>query len=225
MAQALPVQPAAEEVAHLFVDFSNLWYATRAEATRRGDPDWAVRIHAANFRRILAGGRQVGHSVLVANREIPASVLDHFRAGFCVELVEAGCVTGTEQAGDEMLQNAIYRTIFRAAAPGTIVLATGDGAGWREGRGFCETLRAARQRDFGVEIVSFAGSLNRRLRALAQTVGVVVTLDPFYDSLTFLEGLRAARSPSLVHRPTATPGARLVREDVATMGPTEVTAA
>jgi hypothetical protein len=34
MAQALHVRPAAEEVAHPFVDFSNLWYATRAEAAR-----------------------------------------------------------------------------------------------------------------------------------------------------------------------------------------------
>lgn len=225
MAQELHVRPAAEEVAHLFVDFSNIWYATRAEAARRGDPEWAVRVHAGNLRRILAGGRQVGDSVLVANREIPQPVLDHFRSSFRVELVEAGCVTGTEQAGDEMLQNAIYRTIFRAAAPGIVVVATGDGAGWREGRGFCETLHAARQRDFGVEIVSFEGSLNRRLRALALEVGAVVTLDPFYDSIAFLEGLRPARSPSLVHRPTAAPRAWSAQEEVAMVRLTEVTAA
>jgi hypothetical protein len=173
----------------------------------------------------LAGGRQVGDAVLVANREIPPPVLDHFRTNFRVELVEAGCVTGTEQAGDEMLQNAIYRTIFRAAAPGTIVVATGDGAGWREGRGFCETLRAARQRDFGVEIVSFEGSLNRRLRALAQEVGAVVALDPFYDSITFLEGLRAAGSLSLAHRQTAVPRAWSAQEGFAIIRLAEVTAA
>ncbi len=225
MAQALQVRPVTGEVAHLFVDFSNLWYATRAEAVRRGDPELAVRVHAANLGRILAGGRQVGDSVLVANCEIPQTVLGHFRSTFRVELVEAGCVTGTEQAGDEILQNAIYRTIFRAAAPGTIVLATGDGAGWLEGRGFCEALRAARQRDFGVEIVSFEGSLNRHLRALAQVVGVVVTLDPFYNSIAFLEGLRPAQSPSLVHRPTATPKAWSAQEAVAMMRLTEGAAA
>ncbi len=225
MAQALPVRPAAEEVAHLFVDFSNVWYASRAEAARRGDHEQAVRIHAGHLHRVLAGGRQVGDSVLVANREISQPVLDHFRSGFRVELVEAGCVTGTEQAGDEMLQNAIYRTIFRATTPGTIVLATGDGAGWREGRGFCETLRAARQRDFGVEIASFEGSLNGRLRALAQEFGAVVALDPFYDSITFLEGLRVARSPSLAHRPTAVPRAWSAQEDVAMMRLAEASAA
>jgi hypothetical protein len=217
MTPALRVEPAAEEVAHLFVDLSNVWYATRSEASRRGDPDWAVRIHADHLHRIMAAGRRVGDSVLVANREISQPVLDRFRPLFRVELVEAGCVTGTEQAGDEMLQNAIYRTIFRATAPGTIVLATGDGAGWGEGRGFCETLRAARQLDFGVEIVSFEGSLNRRLRALAQECGAVVALDSFYDSITFLEGLRPARAPSLVHRPTAVPRAWSAHEDLAMM--------
>ena len=224
MAPALRIRPAAEEVAHLFVDFSNVWYATRSEASRRGESDWAVRIHAAHLHRIMAAGRRVGDSVLVANREISQPVLDRFRPRFRVELVEAGCVTGTEQAGDEMLQNAIFRTIFQAA-PGTIVLATGDGAGWGEGRGFCETLRAARQRDFGVEIVSFEGSLNGRLRALAQESGAMVALDPFYDSITFLEGLRPARSPSLVHRPTAVPRAWSAQEDVAMMRLAEVRAA
>jgi hypothetical protein len=225
MTPALPVRPTAEEVAHLFVDFSNVWYATRSEASRRGDPEWAVRIHANHLHRILAAGRRVGDSVLVANREISQPVLDRFRPLFHVELVEAGCVTGTEQAGDEMLQNAIYRTIFHAIAPGTIVLATGDGAGWGKGRGFCATLRGARQRGFGVEIVSFEGSLNRRLRALAQESGAVVALDPFYDSVTFLEGLRVARSPSLARRPTAVPRAWSAQEDVTLMCLAEASAA
>jgi hypothetical protein len=215
MTQAIGDHSTTEEAAYLFVDLSNLWYAVRAEAGRRGDPDWAVRIHVANLRRVLAAGRKVAGSVLVANREIAHPVLDSFRAAFDVELVEAGCVTGTEQAGDELLQNAIYRAIFRAPAPGTIVLATGDGAGWGEGRGFCETVQAARQKGFGVEIVSFEASLNRRLRAFADEVGAVVTLDPFYESITFLSGLRSVSLPSLIHRPTARPAAWSAHDDAA----------
>jgi len=225
MTRVMDGHSTTEEAAYLFVDFSNLWYAVRAEAARRGDPEWAVRIHADNLWRVLAGGRQVAGSVLVANREIAQPVLDSFRAAFDVEFVEAGCVTGTEQAGDELLQNAIYRTIFRAPAPGTIVLATGDGAGWGEGRGFCETVRAARQKGFGVEIVSFEGCLNRRLRALADEVGALIALDAFYESVTFLSGLRSVRSLSLVHRPTAKPAAWSARDDAAIVRLTEVAAA
>jgi hypothetical protein len=131
-----PAPGATAEAAYLFVDFSNLWYAIRGEATHRGDADRAVRVHAANLRRVLAAGREVADAVLVANRSVPESVLRHFRSGFRVELVESGSITGTEQAADELLQNAMYRTILRAPANGVIVMATGDGAGWSEGRGF-----------------------------------------------------------------------------------------
>ena len=225
MAPALQLRSATQDVAHVFVDFSNLWYAIRAEAIRRGDPAWAVRLHAANLRHVLAGGRPVVDSLLVANREIPSPVLDHFRPFFNVELVESGRVTGKEQAGDELLQNAIYRSIFRAATPGTIVVATGDGAGWSAGRGFCETLSASRRQGFGVEVASFEASLNRTLRGLAGKVGAVVSLDPFYESIAFLEGLRPARQPSLVHRPSAAPRVWSTRDEEAMIRRTEVRAA
>ena len=225
MTQTAQPRTTSEEVAYLFVDFSNLWYSIRAEAVRRGDPDRAVRAHAANLRRVLAAGRGVGDAVLVANRSVPEAVLSRFRPGFRVELVESGSVTGTEQAGDELLQNAIYRTILRAPAAGIIVVATGDGAGWQEGRGFCEALAAARRQGFGVEVVSFERSLNRWLRGLASGMGVVVLLDRFYDSITFLEGLRPARSPSLTHRPTSLPAPWSAHDAGAIMRRVEVTAA
>lgn len=225
MAPALQLRSATEDVAHLFVDLSNLWYAIRAEAARRGDPEWAVRLHAANLRHILAGGRPVADSVLVANREIPGPVLDRFRPFFDVELVESGRVTGKEQAGDELLQNAIYRSILRAPTPGTVVVATGDGAGWSAGRGFCETLAASRRQGFGVEVASFEASLNRTLRGLANRVGALVSLDPFYESITFLEHLRPARQPSLVHRPSAAPKVWSIGDEEAMIRRTEVMAA
>lgn len=219
MAPAPSMRSGTDDIAHLFVDFSNLWYAVRREANRRGDPDWAVRLHAGNLHRIMAGGRPVGDSVLVVNREVSRAVLDRFRPFFNVELVEAGRVTGTEQGGDEMLQNAVYRSIFRVSSPGTIVLATGDGAGWSAGRGFCETLAGSRRQGFGVEVVSFDGALNRSLRGLADQVGALVSLDPFYESIAFLEGLRAARPASLVHRPSATPRVWSARDEAALLGP------
>jgi hypothetical protein len=86
-----------------------------------------------------------------------------------------------------------------------VVLATGDGAGWQHGHGFGEVLRAARVRGFGVEVVSFEGQLNRWLRAMVETDGIVVTLEPYYRSIAFLEGLRSALAPSLAHRRTALP--------------------
>ncbi len=196
---------ATSEVVHLFVDFSNLWYALRAEAARRGDPGWAVRFHSGNLRRVLAAARPVGASVLVANRAVPEGVLAHFRPNFEIEAVETGRESGHEQAGDEMLQNALYRVILGDPRPATVVVATGDGAGWLNGRGFAFAAEAARRLGFGVEIASFSVALNGHLGEVANKVGVLVDLDRFYDSIAFLEGLRAARTPSLVHRATAVP--------------------
>ena len=222
------VQPRtpSDEVAHLFVDFSNLWYGLRAEALRRGDPDLAVRIHAGNLRQVLSAGRTVGDAVLVANRTVPEAVLRHFRSNFRVELVECGNVTGTEQGADELLQNAIYRTILRpVGGAGVIVVATGDGAGWQHGRGFCAALVGARRQGFGVEVVSFEASLSEQLRHLAHAVGALVVLDRFYESIAFLEGLRPARSPSLIHRATSTPEPWSVHDAAALARYGEVTAA
>lgn len=189
---------------HLFVDWSNLWYAMREEARRRGDPELSVRVHIAHLRDVLAGGRDVETAVLVANRAIPGPVIDHLRAAFTVEFVEPGRISGREQAGDELLQNALYRTILRrSGASGTVVLATGDGAGWREGRGFCEALAAAARTGHAVEVAAFTCSLNEHLAELARHLGAMVPLDPFYDAITFLEGRRTARVPNLAHRPFA----------------------
>ena len=44
----------------------------------------------------------------------PERVLSHFRPGTRVESAESGSITGTEQGADEVLQDAIRRTILRA---------------------------------------------------------------------------------------------------------------
>ena len=217
MTDLLKPRSGSDAVAHLFVDFSNLWYGVRSEATRRGDPDWAVRLHSDNLRRVLAAGRTVGEAVLVANKAVPEAVLRHFRPAFRVEVVETGSISGTEQGADELLQNAIYRTILGPARPGVIVVATGDGARWQEGRGFCAALEGARRQGLGIEVAAFAASLNRHLRALANETCALVALDRYYESIAFLEGLRSVRSLSLTHRATATP-ARWPENGGATMG-------
>lgn len=81
----------------------------------------------------------------------------------------------------------------------------GDGAGWRDNRGFIPTLIAARRQGFGVEVVSFAASLNPALRHLAEAAGMLVELDDYYFAVTFLEGLRRPEPILLHHRAVAHP--------------------
>ena len=54
---------------------------------------------------------------------------------------------------------------------------------------------------------------------------LVVLLDRFYDSITFLAGLRPARSVSLTHRPTSVPTPWSAHDAVAITQRAEVRAA
>ena len=97
-------------------------------------------------------------------------------------------------------------------SPGIVTLLTGDGAGYLEDAGFHRTLERMRKRDWKVEILSWRHSCNQRMRRWAESNGVFVALDDFYESITFLEPskpgyrLAMARAPlpmDLSQRPAA----------------------
>jgi NYN domain len=196
---------AAEPPVHLFVDLSNIFLGARQMATTLHEYPPALRLSAEHLHRVMAAGRPVASATLVANAMVPEAALRHFRPWFRVLRAETGRQTGTEQSADQLLQNAIFLELLQPSEPGIVVLATGDGAGWRDGRGFIPTLIAARRRGFAVEVVSFAASLNPALRDLADATGMLVELDDYYFAVTFLEGLRWPQPILLRHRATAHP--------------------
>ena len=197
--------PAAEPPVHLFVDLSNVFLGARETAAAFHEYGAALRLSAEHLHRVMAAGRPVASATLVANALVPEAALRRFRPWFRIIRAETGRQTGTEQAADQLLQNAIFLELLQPVEPGVIVLATGDGAGWRDGRGFIPTLIAARRLGFGVEVVAFAASLNPALRDLAESVGMLVELDDYYYAVTFLEGLRWPEFILLRHRATAQP--------------------
>ena len=71
-----------------------------------------------------------------------------------------------------------------------MVLLTGDGAGYYDGAGFHAALERLHARGWRVEILSWAHSCNQRMREWAQSNGVFVALDDFYEAITFLEPSR-----------------------------------
>jgi len=66
-------------------------------------------------------------------------------------------------------------------------LPAGDGAGYLEGAGFHSTLERMHGRGWRVEILSWAHSTNQRMRRWAEAKGVFVSLDDFYESVTYLD--------------------------------------
>lgn len=167
--------PMPEPRVHLVVDHSNLWHSMRNVAAERGEEVSTLRFHISNLHALLAAGRPVASATIALPLNVPEAVQRRFASLFHVVQVDVGQSTGTEQAGDEILQN---RFMMRAAAagttdPGTLVLATGDGAGWRRRVGFLPLLLWARRLGLGVELVAFQGTLNGQLRAIGEVVGSV----------------------------------------------------
>ncbi len=111
--------------------------------------------------------------------------------------------TGLEQANDETLQVRMYETIF-SQPPAVMVLATGDGAGWRQRRGFLPAIDAAKRLGWAVEGVAWSSTANRVMADwYGQVGGAFIDLDDFYLSVTFVEHGRRVMPMNLTHRPFA----------------------
>lgn len=194
-----------DDTVSLFVDFSNVSIGARYAGRSIEHDVWGTRIHAEGLYRLMAGGRPVRSSWLVANRSVEASVIRHFRPFFEILWTETGIVTGRDQAADELLQNRIWWDLD-AKRPDIFVLATGDGAGVTRDVGFLPPLRGVRRHGRGVEVVAFDASLHGHLRRLASMPGnALVLLDRHLRSITFEPGGRRPLPVSLCHRPYARP--------------------
>jgi hypothetical protein len=199
------VTQAGGHAVHAFVDLSNIWYGLLDAAPAHHEQGMPVRLSAENLGRVLRAGRDQFRQLAVANTDLPVPVIDHYARVGEVICRESGRRTGTEQANDETLQVRMYETIFNNPA-GVLVLATGDGAGWRQRRGFIPALDAARRLKWGTEILAWGVSANRALRDWAARVDAsFIDLSDHYFSVSFVEGGRRAQPVSLRHRPTSEP--------------------
>ena len=70
--------------------------------------------------------------------------------------------------------------------PWTVVLLTGDGAGWAYGKWFLPTLKGMKEGGWNIELISWSQSCNRWLREWVIQNGQFTSLDDFYRSVTFL---------------------------------------
>src|SRR3972149_4890107 len=195
---------------YLFWDNSNIFVPAKYVAQRRegGFAERDVRIHFRNMYQLAVAGRPLAKAVAVG------SVPPEFRklwdrlqneTGIQIELYERGRSSGTEQAVDEALQVHMLRTLHDVQPPQVAVLLSGDGAGYVSGAGFHADLERMHKAGWGIEVISWDMVCNNALREWARNVGVYVRLEDHYNSVTFLEGIRAPRALSLPHRQYSTP--------------------
>ena len=173
-------------------DTSNIFIsAQEAAVEREGEQVRSrMRIHFRNLLALARANRPVQHAVAVGS--IPPEMRQVWNRleneGVTVELLERGRVQGGEQGVDQLLQTQMLRdTVDYNGDPGIAVLLTGDGSGFADGVGFHADLERMHRKGWRIEVLSWRHSCNRRMREWAESVGLFIALDDYYESIIFLE--------------------------------------
>jgi hypothetical protein len=183
-------------MASLFWDNSNIWLVGRNGVCAKREPadTAAFRIHFANLFNYVRQGRTIDYAFVAGS--VPPETDDlwkRFRTlKLKVETQERGN-SGGEIAVDEAIQLAMSNRLLDIL-PKTepIILLTGDGAGYSEGRGFITSLERAVKHKCPIEVVSWNAGVNRYLKKFAQANGAYVPLEPGYEQITFINNKRWA---------------------------------
>lgn len=185
---------SAEEIS-LFWDNSNIWLVGRNVCAKREPRDEDdFRIHFANLLSYVRRDRKMSYA-FVAGSIPPSSdpLWKRFESlGITVEKQERG-LSGHEVAVDGAIQLAIAHRLLDIQNHETVVLLTGDGAGYNEGRGFITSLERVVRRGCKIEVVSWDAGINKNLRAFSEQKGRYISLEPAYEKITFLNNKRWAK--------------------------------
>ena len=181
----------------VYWDNSNIYHeAQRLADEQEGTPGarHLIRVHFDNLLRLAHADRPVTRAVAAGS--IPPEMQQLWNRmenrDVEVNLFDRGARDQGEQGvPDQWLQLRMLEDgLDHNGDPGIVVLLTGDGAGYVHGRGFHSTLERMHRRGWGVEVLSWAHSCNRGMRVWAETNGVFIPLDDYYDAITFREPSR-----------------------------------
>lgn len=184
---------------HVFIywDNSNIFHEAQRLAEERSEgPNarYRIRVHFDNMLRLAHADRPIERALAVGS--VPPEMRQLWNRmesnGIEVRLFDRGSrERGEQEMPDRLLQlRMLEDALDYNGNPGTVVLLTGDGAGYLEGAGFHSTLERMHRRNWRIEILSWVHACNQRMRRWAESNGVFVPLDDFYDAITFMEPSR-----------------------------------
>lgn len=195
---------------YVFWDNSNLFISAKKVAEERdgyGTRE-AVRLNFANLMRLATATRPVVKAFAVGSVPPEEEALwNRLTAdtGIQIDLLERGQQSGCEQGVDESLQVNMLRAGDDEETPKVAVLLTGDGKGYAKGRGFLADLERLYKKGWGIEVLSWSHSCKPELKYFAQQNGEFISLDNYYNSITFIVGGRSSEYLSLTSRKTVNP--------------------
>jgi len=182
-------------IVNFYVDNSNIFHAGQTVAAKRGEPRIDFRVYFKSFLRLALKGRVPrelvwGGSVPPENDEVWSYLRD---LGVQPDLIPRPS-TGEHETVDHLIQLKMHRHVRKyRGAPGTIVLATGDGSGYYKQDGFLYDVEGFIDDGWRIEILSWEHSCHGELRKFAEKWGTFVRLDDYYEQITFVRNGRIVK--------------------------------
>jgi hypothetical protein len=180
---------------NIFWDNSNIWLVGRNVCSKlEPGHEAAFRIHFLKLFDFVRDNRPLKYAFVGGSVPPDSDPLwQRFEAlGAKVDRQERG-TSGGEVAVDEVIQLQMANLILDSDEPETMVLLTGDGAGYNDGKGFIKQLERAKKHGWKIEVVSWDAGCSSKLRAFAQANGTYRALEPAYSSVTFINNHRWAK--------------------------------
>ena len=182
---------------YVYLDHSNIIIEARniakeTESAELGtDVSRRLRLDFHNLMLLAHENRPVAKAVAAGS--VPPEMKKVWsrleKEGVQTEIFDRSEMGGSERnVPDLYLQREMLSDGVKGARTlGTIVLLTGDGAKYYEGKGFLDVMETLEGAGWKIELLSWDRSCNVRLRQWVCRYGSFTSLDPFYKNVTFVE--------------------------------------
>ena len=180
-----------------YVDNSNIFHEGQRLAEKSmGEDRYAFRLYFPNFVALAVQSRPVREVVWGGSIPPPDDTVWAFlREGCSIEPELLRRADGGEQETvDHLIQLRMYRHVRKYREdPGTIVLATGDGKGYYQEDGFLYDVEGFVEDGWSIELLSWEHSCHGRLKEFVEKNGKFISLDAYYNEITFIKGGRVVQ--------------------------------
>jgi len=177
----------------VYVDNSNIFHEGQRFAEKfRNEDRYGFRLHFPSFLSVLVSSEKPKEVVWGGSVPPPDDTVWSRLSALGVEpvLIPRG-PGGENETVDNSIQLYMHRHVRKyRQSPGTIVLATGDGAGYHKEQGFLYDVEGFVKDGWALRLLSWRHSCHGKLQQFANANGEFVALDDFYDQFTFIEGGR-----------------------------------
>lgn len=180
----------------LYVDNSNIFHEGQRIAEKvLGEPRRDFRLYFRNFVQLALNGRLLKEVVWGGSVPPPKDTVWDYLKGMSIDPDLIPRAGGENETVDHLIQLRMHRHARKYRKnPGVIVLATGDGKGYHFEEGFLYDIEGFVQDGWAVEVLSWEHSCHGKLKEFAEKNGKFISLDGYYDHITFIQGGRVVRT-------------------------------